>query len=508
MIQAATSLRSVAGLSLLTLGQMGLQFAFQILLARQFGAREEMDSFFAALTLPMVVSGLLAGSLASAFVPVYIETKQRAGETAAWTMAVQVTCWMFLLTVVLWKGTTYFAEPWMRALHPNFDDEQIWRTEELLGTLSSLIIWNTLGGLARAWNHCLGRFSVTGFAALVGNGVTLGVAYWRAKEGGLDAVAQAVCIGAVIAFAMQMPWVSLFSRGWPVTSESQSALRRCFVLMLPLVFGLACNQCDPLLDQYLVPGLPGGVSHLGYAARLAAAVTTLATSGLAVVAFPALVRHAAERDDDKLRVEIAGALRFLTLLLVPIVVALVGFGSPLIRDLLQRGRFLPGDTKEVAGLLALLCGMIVGGSVGEIAAKVFYSAQNTRTPVVVGLIGFAIGVTLKLMWSPSSGVAGLAAATSVFYLFNAVVLLTLISWRLGWGIFRGVIGTLIRTSIGSGIAVGVGRYVLQTSWPFPALIGGLAGGVTLLIVLIALRDEVAWRALRMLLPARQQEPRS
>ncbi len=489
-------------------GQMGLQFAFQVLLARQFGARAEMDSFLAALTLPLVMSGLLAGSLASAFVPVYIETKQRAGETAAWTMAVQVTCWMFLFTVVLWKTTTYFAEPWMRALHPNFDDEQLWRAEELLRTLASIVIWNTLGGLARAWNHCLGRFAVTGFAALVGNGVTLGVAYWRSQDGGLDGVAQAVSIGAVIAFAMQMPWVSLFSRGWPVTPESQTALRRCFVLMLPLVLGLACNQCDPLLDQYLVPALPGGVSHLGYATRLAAAVMTLATSGLAVVAFPAMVRHATEHDNDKLRIEIAGALKFLTLLLIPVIVALACFGVPLIRDLLQRGRFTASDTKEVASLLVLLCGMIVGGSVGEIAAKVFYSSQNTRTPVIVGLVGFAMGAMLKLMWCRSWGVTGLAAATSIFYLFNAVVLLALITWRLGRGIFRGVLGTLVRTLIGSTAAMGVGNFVLKTSLPFPSLIGGLAGGATLLFVLVVLRDDIAWRALRMVIPARTREPQT
>lgn len=508
MIHAATSLRSVAGLSLLMLGQMGLQFAFQVLLARQFGARAELDSFLAALTLPLVMSGLLAGSLASAFVPVYIETKQRAGETAAWTMAVQVTCWAFLFTVIVWKATTYFAEPWMRALHPGFDDEQLWRTEDLLRTLASLVIWNTLGGLARAWNHCLGRFAITGLAALVGNGVTLGVAYWRSRETGLEGVAQGVCIGAVIAFAMQIPWVKLFTRGWPVTPESQAALKRCFILMLPLVFGLACNQCDPLLDQYLVPALPGGVSHLGYAARLAAAVMTLATSGLAVVAFPAMVKHAAANDNDKLRIEIAGALKFLTLILVPVIVAVACFGAPLIRDLLQRGRFTANDTKEVATLLTLLCGMIVGGSVGEIAAKVFYSSHNTRTPVIVGLIGFSIGATLKLLWCRSWGVTGLAAATSIFYLFNAVVLLALIAWRLGLGICRGVFGTLIRTLIASAAAVCVGSFVLKMSLPLPSLIGGLAGGVTLLAVLVVLRDDIVWRALRMVLPARTREPQS
>lgn len=502
MTQAATSLRSVAVLTLLTLGQMGLQFAFQILLARQFGARSEMDAFFAALTLPMVISGLLAGSMGSVFVPVYLETKQRSGETAAWTMAVQVTCWMFLVTVLLWQSATYFAEPWMRALHPGFDDEQIWRTEELLRTLSSLMIWNTLGGLARAWNHCLGRFAITGIAAVVGNAVTLGVVCWRAKADGIDAVAQAVSIGAIVTFAMQMPWVSLFSRGWPVTSESQSAVKRCFVLMLPLIIGIACTQCDPLLDQYLVPALPGSLAHLGYAVRLAAAVMTLATSGLAVVAFPALARHAAECDNDKLRAEIAEALRILTLLLVPIVVALVWFSEPLIRDLLQRGRFLATDTRDVAGLLATLCGMIVGGSVGEIAAKVFYSGQNTRTPVIVGLIGFSIGAALKLMWCRPWGLAGLAAATSVYYLFNAVVLLTLIAWRLGWGIFRGWPSTLWRVALGTAAAAKVGSLVLKTALPYSSLCGAVTGGAVFFLVLLLTREEIAWRAVRVIVRPR------
>ena len=195
--------------------------------------------------------------------------------------------------------------------------------------------------------------------------------------------------------------------------------------------------------------------------------------------------------------------------MVPIVVALVWFGGPLIRDLLQRGRFVADDTRIVAGLLTTLCGMIVGASVGEIAAKVFYSGQDTRTPFLVGLIGFSIGVTLKLMWCrPPWGLTGLASATSVYYVFNAVVLLALITWRLGWGIFRGVFGTLIRTGIGSAAAAGVGTYVLKTAIPFPSLIGGLAGGVTLLIVLVVLRDEIAWRAVRLLIPARAREPQS
>ncbi len=510
MPQAATSLRSVASLTFLTLGQMGLQFALQLLLAKWFGTESEMEAFVAASTLPLVVSGLLAGALGSAFVPVYVETRQRDGDTAAWSMAVQLVCWLSLFTLLLWQVAKFFSEPWMRTLHPGFDDGQIWRTAELFRTLSSLMVWNSLSGLARAWNHCHGRFAMSGFAALFGNAVTIALA-WRGGSGnGMDTIAQAVSIGAVVTLALQMPWVSIFSRGWPVTKESQSAVKRCWLLMLPLVIGFACSQLDPLLDRYLSSELsvsaPGSVSRLGFASRLAAAVLTLTTGGLAVVAFPALSRHTADRDDDKLRAEIAAALRFLTLLLVPIVVALVGFGGPLIRDLLQRGRFTAEDTRVVSAALAVLCGMIVGGSLGEISGKVFYSRQNTRTPVLIGLIGFGIGAALKFHWVKSLGVLGLAAATSTVYLLNAVVLLGLIAKQLGWGIFRGVLGTLFRAIIGSAAAAGIGSLLLRTSLPWSSLFGAVGGGMTLFVVLALLRDDVAWRAIRMVLPAQTQQP--
>ena len=506
MPQAATSLRSVALLTVLTLGQMGLQFGFQILLARQFGTESDMDAFIAALTLPMVISGILAGALAAAYVPVFVETQQRASESAAWSMGTQVTCWLFFLTVAIWQTAKHLAEPWMQTLHPGFDDEQVLRTAELFRILSSLIVWNTLGGLARAWNHCLGRFAVSGLAGVIGNAVTLAVVWQRAGTGGMESVAQAVSIGAIVAFGLQTPCIEMVSRGWPVTPESQAALRRCCVLMLPLLILLALTQLDPLLDRYLTSKLsPGSVSQLGYATRLAAAVLTLSTSGLAVVAFPALARHAAERDDDKLRAEIAAALRFLMLLLVPVIAALMWFGQPLIRDLLERGRFSPDDTRVVAVTLMVLCGMIVGGSLGEVAAKVFFSRQNTRTPMIVGLIGFGICVALKFAWVRTSGVVGLAAATSAFYLITAVTMLGLMARQLGLGIFRGVLGTLLRAAVGSAAAVGLGQLVLRTSLPCPSLWGAAAGGIALLAVLLLLRDEVAWRAVRVLFPVRTQE---
>lgn len=509
MPQAETSLRSVAVLTWLTLGQMVLQFCWQILLAHWFGTASEMDALVAANTLPMVVSGLLAGAIGSAFVPVYVETRERVGETAAWSMAVQLLCGLFLLVVLLWQAARLFAEPIMHVLHPGFDEEQVSRTGELFQTLASLMVWQSLTGLARAWNHCHGRFARTGLAAVMGNAVTLALAWQGGAGQGMDKIAQAVTIGALVTFAAQMPWLQIFSRGWPVTPESQAAVQRCVRLALPLMVGLACTQLDPLLDRYLTSQLaPGCVSQLGYASRLASAVLTLSVSGLSVVVFPSLARHAAERNDEKLRTELAAALRWLAVVLIPMVVCLVGFGSALVRDLLERGRFQANDTQVVSLLLAILCGMMIGGSVGEIAAKVFYSEHNARTPVIVGVVGLGIGAALKFAWVEAYGVVGLATATSLYYLLNAGTLLTLIAIRLRGGVFRGLFGTVWRVSIGSAAAASVGACLVRSSLPLPAVWGGVAGGVTLLAVLIITREEFSLRAVRWLLPSRCQEPAS
>ena len=190
-----------------------------------------------------------------------------------------------------------------------------------------------------------------------------------------------------------------------------------------------------------------------------------------------------------------------------IVVVCLHVGQPLIRDLLERGRFSPDDTRVVAVALVMLCGMIIGGSLGEVAAKVFFSRQHARTPVLVGLIGFGIGIALKFAWVRSWGIVGIAAATSVFYLLNAFALLGLAACQLGFGIFRGIPGTLLRTVSGTAAAVGLGQVVvLRTSLEYSSLWGASAGGIALFAVLLLLRDEVAWRAIRVLLPARTQEP--
>ena len=77
------SLRAVGSVSLLTLVQLLLQFATQLLLARYFGTAGEVDAFMAAVALPLVIAAMVSGSLGYVLVPVVAEALARQNTAAA-----------------------------------------------------------------------------------------------------------------------------------------------------------------------------------------------------------------------------------------------------------------------------------------------------------------------------------------------------------------------------------------------------------------------------------------
>lgn len=73
MADTQTSLRSAGWVSLWSFAQLIVQFGFQVVLAKHFGASADMDAFVAAIALPTVLSSIFVGSLGYAFVPVLTE---------------------------------------------------------------------------------------------------------------------------------------------------------------------------------------------------------------------------------------------------------------------------------------------------------------------------------------------------------------------------------------------------------------------------------------------------
>ncbi len=484
-----TSLRSAGWVSLCSLGQLVLQFWFQMLLAKQFGASWEMDAYVAAIAFPTAISAVFVGSLSYAFVPLFSGLLTRDTDHA-WRLAGSMGILLVVFSLAVALGTFFMSGFLVRYLFPGFSEERSQLAVSLLRILCWLIVTNGLIAYLQSLYYCHKRFALPAAASPIGIAVTVAGAI-AFQDRGMTAIAWAVLAGSATAVVLQMPLLVRRGRFGQLWNDD---VRRCLVLLLPLVIGALYFRLDPLVDRYLTSMLPvGSVSHLGYAWRMASAMLLITVGGLSVVAFPSFAEHWAAGRHEEFRREVASATRCLIAILVPIGFALVFYSEPLIADLLQRGQFTAADSRAVGYLLGLYVGMVVGAGLGEITSKVFYSLSDTRTPTLLGVGTFSIGLVLKIVFVKQYGAAAVVAATSFYFLLSGILAMLLIARRLGNEVFSGTGGALRRATLASIAATAAAWPVVSSGLPLATLVGAALGGVVYFLALLLQRDEFAIR---------------
>jgi putative peptidoglycan lipid II flippase len=488
----------------LSLVQLLVQFATQLVLARLFGAASEMDALVAALAAPVVIAAIIAGSLGYVMVPVHAEQVASGRQREAGEFVGQIGLYVLGLSTLVAIVVAAAAQPLAAMLFPGFSQSQLALTASLLRILSLLIVANSLIAFLNALYHCERRFAWPAAAGVIGTLVTLTYIATLHGRQGIDAVAWGLVAGATVTAALLLPrfvehaWQSL-----PRLLAPQPATRRAVALLAPLLLGAIYWRLDPLIDRWLGSYLSAGsIAHLGYAWRLTAALMMIGTSGLSVVAFPAIAAHAAAGRRVELNAEIAHALRLLVFLLIPVCLGLGLFAHPVVRLLFERGRFTASDTHAVAVLLVLYFGVVLGGSVGDVLSRTLYSLQDTRTPVFVSTVVFTLAIGLKFLLVGQTAAAGLAAGTSVYCLLNAALLAAVLLRRLGRGMLAGVGWSLVRC-VASALVACLAAWLVGRSWaPFAALPAAISGALSYVLAAWLLGDEFAGKLNRFVRSAR------
>lgn len=486
-----SSLGAVSLLSGCLLTQFVMQFAYQLLLAKWYGAGIEMDAFSAAQAIPMVVATILVGSLQYAFVPVFIQRRDQQGPDAAWELA-GTTGWILIPGIALLSlGGCLAAEPIIQTLFPKFSEAQRVLTIRQFQVLVWLTWTISVTAFFQTVLQAAQIFRPAAIGPLIGTAVTIVASWYLSGPWGIQGIAWATLGGALVGLAWQAP---VFFRNARFCWRLDPGTRQMWLMLVPILLGAGIYKLDPLLDRYLASGLPeGSVSQLGYASRLITALLTLTSNGLAMVVFPVLSAYGASGNRIGLKAELVHALQFLVFLLVPLCLGLGWYAGPVVRDLFERGRFTPQDTAVVAQLLLLYSGVLIGGSAGEILSKTFFALGDSRTPTVVRIAGFAVAVGLKVWWGTQYGLPGLVLATSCYYVVIAALDAALLYRRLGAISFVGLSESLWKCACGSVAALFVAALILSGGSRGLIVPAAICGGLGYLISTFWLGDPIALR---------------
>lgn len=432
--------RSTSVVGSMTLLSRVLGFLRDVVLARLFGAGAGMDVFVVAFQIPNFLRRLFGeGAFAPAFVPVLADYHQRgdgAGERA-FIDRVAGTLGVILLLVT---AVGIVAAPIVILVFSSGfgggGDGGTGRFDlavDMLRFTFPYILFISLTAFAGAVLNVHERFAVPAFTPVLLNVVLIGAALFLSPmlprpEIGLAVgvlVAGAVQLGFQVPFLARLGCLPRPRWGW-----RDPGVQRVMHLMLPAIFGSSVAQLNLLVDRHIASYLEtGSISWLYYADRLLEFPLGVFAVALATVILPRLsLRHSAKAS-GAFSETLDWALQITALVAVPAAVALVLLAQPLLATLFRYGEFDARDTVQAGWALTAYGASLLGFVLVKVLAPGYFSRQDTRTPVRIGIIAMGVNIVLNgvlvlvlLQIGFLAPHAGLAAATGLAAFVNAGLL--------------------------------------------------------------------------------------
>jgi len=370
------------------------------LLAGSFGAGEELDIYFAAFRIPDFVFGIIVmGGISSVFVPVFSKYFLK-NEEEGWKLASNVLN-VFLFSLIVVCSILAVFTPWLiNLVAPGFGAHQ----KELAVSLTRVMFLSPIifgvSSVFSGFFHYFDRFLVYAIAPILYNiGIIFGIIFLYPIYG-LIGLVYGVVLGAGLHLLIQIPAaVSSGFRYKRVFDINSSGLRTIFKLMLPRVAGTAAFQINLIVVTAIASTLTAGsIAVFNFANNLQHFPIGIIGASFAVAAFPSLSRAWVNGARQQFVGHFSLALRQIIFLIVPISALMFLLRAQIVRLILGTGQFGWADTRLTAASLGIFCIGIFAASLVPFLARVFYSFQNTKTPVAISLASMGLNVCLSFLF--------------------------------------------------------------------------------------------------------------
>ena len=504
MTEKKQILKSASIISLVTIVSRVLGYVRDQRISFLLGTSLSADAFVLAYRIPNLFRRLIGeGTVAASFIPVFTTYMRDTSSEELWGFANRLFWTLAVVLAVVTVLGVIFSPTVIETFSSPQDRASSW-TEAI--SLNRIIFpYIFFVGLAALGMGILNSFH--NFALPASTTVLLNLtiiifstaAVWRYFQSPAISLAVGVLVGGALQFLLLVP--QLVHKGMRFDfgiSFSHPGIRNVARLMFPRFFGMGVAQINFFVDTFFAsaPRMPrGSLAALYVSDRVMELVLGGYAIAVATAILPMMSHQAAANDYEGLKRTLTFAIRIVAYITIPAAIGLMILREPIIRMLFQHGQFVAESTRlttrpllyYAAGLPALACVKLV--------VPAFYSARDTKTPVIVALISFTLNIILNFVFLETvlykrfqNG--GPALATVLATLFDFFVLLIIFRWRYG------ALGTLeIFRSIGKisicaalmGVACMIGNhyanYALQSAFFTQLLVFiALIGGATLLYI--------------------------
>lgn len=408
-----------------------LGLARDVIMANLLGADWVSDVFIVAQKIPNFLRRLFAeGAFSQAFVPILSEyqTNRTSVEVRRLIAETSGTLGLILLIVAI---VGVIGSPVLVSLFgPGFigESKEFELASLLLKITFPYILFISLTAFSGSVLNSVGRFAAPAFTPVFLNLSMISAAIIVSPaipETTAMAFAWGIFIAGIVQLSFQIPFLwkegLLVRPQWGWRSEG---VRRILTLMGPAIFGVSVAQINLLLDTIIASFLAedGSISWLYYSDRMLEFPLGIFAIAIATVILPSLSRHHAKNETVDFNRTMNWGLRLVFLIGLPAAIGLFVMAEPILLTVFQRGEFELSDAYFASlSLKAYIVGL-VGFMLIKVLATGFFSRQDTKTPVKIGILAMTVNMIFNIILFFPLAHVGLALATTISALLNATLL--------------------------------------------------------------------------------------
>jgi putative peptidoglycan lipid II flippase len=430
------------------------------------GTSVAADSFILAFRIPNLLRRLIGeGAVSAAFIPVFTGYLGKKSKREIWEFADRTFWALFLILAPIAILGVIFSRQLIDMFTLLGANHKDWGFAVYLNRIIfPYVLFIGLAALAMGVLNSLRVFGLPASTPIIFN-LTLivfstaiiyrPVMNWAPAGYRNPAVALAVgvLVGGALQFFMQVP--ALVRRGMRFRfhpSLEDPGVRSVGRLLLPAFLGAGLYQINFFINTIFAmsPKMPAGsITSLYVADRVVELVLGSFAIAISTALLPTLSKQAHEQRFPDMTATFGFALRVVSFVTLPAAAGLILLREPIVRVLFQHGRFEANSTAlTLRPLLFYSLGLPAFAAV-KLLVPVFYSLQDTVTPVRVAAIALGVNIAgnvifLHWLWRSLSN-GGPALATSLAAYVNIGALFVIFRRRFGRVGGWALLGSFART---------------------------------------------------------------
>jgi putative peptidoglycan lipid II flippase len=420
----AAAVLTVAGL----VGQV-FTMVRELFVAAKVGISSDLDALLVAAVVPMMFAGLLASGASAAIVPGYLATTREHGHATAERLLGATLSWITLIGI----GTTMVviagAGVAVAVAGPGLDEQARAVAIGYVPLLAPTLVLSATGGFLAATFQIHDRMRSIALAWMAGPiaSVVVTVVLWN--DLGLTALALAMTIQQAIVVLVLIGLALRFSIMPPITLRADRAESTRFIRhAIPLTISASVLQLNLLTDRAVASLIaPGAVSALRYAEGVIRIPMNAIGPAWSAAIYPALVRASVLPESRSLGQAAAGAMRYVTVIFVPIAVATAALAPLIVQVAYVRGAFDERAASLTAAALVGFAPLLFLTMANSVLTGAHNARQRGLFLMSMGFLNAILNAVFNVGLGLMIGVAGIALSTSL----TVGIVQFIKAWRLG-----------------------------------------------------------------------------